>query len=84
MEITPTSVELKTNVFSSRLDAGEGTSSGFLMKNSSSQNPKPSKYQESNNKTNSGNSLISMIHFLTRSEYDSATQQNILGSSEYL
>jgi hypothetical protein len=55
MEITPSAVELKTNVVSSRLDAGEGTSSGFLMKNSFSQSPKPSNYQESSNKTNSGN-----------------------------
>jgi hypothetical protein len=55
MEITPTSVELKTNVFSSRLDAGEGTSSAVLMKNSSSQYPKQSKYQQSKHTTNSGN-----------------------------
>jgi hypothetical protein len=55
MEITPSSVELKTNVFSSRSDAGEGASSGFLMKNSSSQYPKQSKYQQPKHTTNSGN-----------------------------
>jgi hypothetical protein len=84
MEITPSFVELKTNVVSSRLDAGEDTSSGLLMKNSSSQNPKQSKYQESKHTTNSGNPSINIVYFLTPLEYDSVIHQNIIVSSELL